>query len=581
MIRWSYLLPRVLLLLTLLTAAHYAIPLVLRWGMIRAIETATGTQADVRQAWASLARGEVRIGDLQIARSELSDRNLFQCDSATLALNLNALAHQRLVVDEAQIRGIRWNAPRRFDATGAAHFSLPTPDMSQLARSGGALSRRWLDDAARMLQRRVEDEFPSLQTARQMAERWPQEYRDLQQQVRQCHQSALQLYETFTATPPASEVGETLSQLQQRWQDVVGLRQRISQLQERLAQLARQIERDRVTIAAAFAADREKLLQTMSLARLDDQRLDSYLLDSEIHQWWTRLQPWLEFAQWLNESPEMNELGHRGTVVPFTVNEALPTLLLRSATLDGQICLAGHEVSFLGQACDWAIGTDSSSPRPTTPARLHLVTQGSFLARLDLQLDSVDGVPRRQIALQCDSMPLAARSWGHESGWTVAVAPGTAQIRARLTATGDSLDGRIQLIQNEIQLTVTPGAGGSLDTLWPPLAQAANGIDHFELSAAVTGQVGAPQWEIESNLGRQLQQRFQTALEQILCEQTERLVAEANHRLQTQIKQWGQQLPGQQAQLQQQLAATQQLLSTLAQPVASRFQPLGRLLQRF
>ena len=107
MIRWSYVLPRVLVLLVLLTAAHYGIPLVLRWGMIHAIETATRGQADVQQAWGSLVRGEVRVRGVQIARSASSDRNLFECDSATLALNLDALAHQRLVVDDAQIRGIR------------------------------------------------------------------------------------------------------------------------------------------------------------------------------------------------------------------------------------------------------------------------------------------------------------------------------------------------------------------------------------------------------------------------------------------------------------------------------------------
>ncbi len=142
MIRWSYLLPRVVVLLVLLAAAHFGIPLVLRWGMIHAIETATRRQADVQQAWGSLVRGEVRIRGVQIARSASSDRNLFQCDSATLALNLDALAHRRLVVDDAQIRGIRLDTQRHFAATNSTRRSIPTPDMSELSSQWGGLEPR-------------------------------------------------------------------------------------------------------------------------------------------------------------------------------------------------------------------------------------------------------------------------------------------------------------------------------------------------------------------------------------------------------------------------------------------------------
>ncbi len=427
----------------------------------------------------------------------------------------------------------------------------------------------------------MEEEFQSLQTARQLAQRWPEDYRDVQAQVRQCHESALQLYQALTVIPSASKMGDHLAQLQQRWQDVVQLRQQISQLQERLRELAQQIERDRASIAAAFAGDRENLNQKMKLARLDGKQLNSYLLDSEIHLWWTRLQPWLEFAHWLNESPDINQLGQRGSVVQFGTESPQPRFLMRSATLDGQLCLAGQQVDFLGQAQDWAIAADPRSQRQEHPARLQLVTRGPFVARLSAELDCVAGVARRQIAVECDSMPLEARSWGRAGGWTVSVAPGATHIRARLIATGDTLEGRIQLVQNEIQLSVSPGASGSQNALWQPLAQAANGIEQFELSAHLTGTVNMPEWDIQSNLGSQLQQRCQLAVEQLVRQHTERLVAEAERRLETQLEQWKQQLPVTQDQLQQQLAATQQLLSSLAQPVASRFQPLGQLLRQF
>jgi hypothetical protein len=86
---------------------------------------------------------------------------------------------------------------------------------------------------------------------------------------------------------------------------------------------------------------------------------------------------------------------------------------------------------------------------------------------------------------------------------------------------------------------------------------------------------------VRQHVGSQSQQRFQLAVEQLVRQHTERLVAEAERRQETQLEPWKQQLPVQHNQLQQQLAATQHLLSSLAQPVASRFQPLGQRLRRF
>ncbi len=337
----------------------------------------------LRQAWASLLRGEVRIDGLQIARSASSDRNLFECDSATLALNLNALAHRRIVVDKGEIHGIRLDTLRHFETDTSDSVTLAVPDLSPLAQQGQNITRSWARLASRALERRVEEEFQSLREVREIAARWPAHYQDLQQQVRQCHQAALQLYESIVATRSGGTLGESVEQLNERAEEVLRLRQRVAHLQQQLSQLVQQTERDRTSIMSAFANDTARLRQAAALTDLQDQPLSSYLLDDEIRHWSTQLQEWLQLVRWLNQSPDANQLGQRGRLVEFVGSSPQADMLIRSAAIDGGLLLAGHQVHFQGMLQNWAVVPATGTRSQQQPAHVELVLQGPCDAALD------------------------------------------------------------------------------------------------------------------------------------------------------------------------------------------------------
>ncbi len=581
MIRWSYVIPRAAVILLLLALAHYGVPWLLRWSVVRTVETVTGTQTEVRQAWASLVRGEVRLQGVEVARAPRAKRNTFQCEAVTVDLDLAALARRRLVINDAQIRGIRFNTQREAEASQTQRLHVPAPDMSNLARQGEALCRPWLEHTTRLLQRRVEDEFQSLQTARQLAERWPQAYGELEAQVRHCHRAALELHQSFTTMASTPLHAETLTQLQQLWNEIVFLRQRIAELQDRVQHLAGQVEADRAAVAAALRHDGERLRQTMTLTDLTDRQLDRYLLDEELRDWWTRLAPWLQLVQWLNSSPEVNPLGQRGRMVVLDADQASSRIFLRNATLDGQLQLAGQDLEFVGRACDWSLGTAEPAAGTQRPARMVLLTRGPWEARVEAAWARTADGPLRQLSMKCDRLALPARHWGHVDDWTIDVAPGNTRVSARLETTGDQLEGQIQLVQDQLRLTVVPAPGVMGQPLWQHLAGAIEGVDQLTLTARLTGTLDAPQWTLSSNVGAQLQERFQAAAGELVSQHRERLVAEAERRLQDEWDQVRRRLPVEHEQWQQQLTAMQKLLASVALPATSRWQSLGQLLQRF
>ena len=132
MIRWSYLLPRVAVVVAIWLAVQFGLPVVLRWTLIQSLQGATGAWVNIDKTWASLARGRMQVNDVQVARSKDGAENLVEFRTATLAVNLGALSRRQLVIDKAEIRGMAFGTPRRGEGLPGLKLDLSLPEMPNL-----------------------------------------------------------------------------------------------------------------------------------------------------------------------------------------------------------------------------------------------------------------------------------------------------------------------------------------------------------------------------------------------------------------------------------------------------------------
>ncbi len=580
MIRWSYVLPRLALLLVVLVVAHFGLPPLLRWTLVRSLESTTGTEVDVAGVWTSFTRGEIRIGELRVAHDASSTRNVLQFDSARLALDMSELTHQRYIIDQAQIHGLKFNTPRTGTGASSHDIELTDPGVNDLARRGQQQAEKWLRQVTAALEIRLEDEFESIRLARQLAQRWPEDFRQLQAEARRIRLAAIELHQAFTRLSTQTDRRSQIAVLQRRWSEVSQLRERIATLHRRATQLAGQIQVDRDSIDTALQRDRDNLREKLRMTQLDDELLSNYLLDAEARRWWDQLRPWLELAGWLTRTPDANTIGDRGRYVQYGEATTKPRFLIRAADLDGQLWFAGHQVDFAGQARNLRLVGQYGDALDAHPSQLKLTTRGPFTAQIQTQFDTVAGTPRQQVVLRCDDLSVPARRWGATDGLHLAVAPSTLRLQARLVATRGRLDGRFRVTQQGIELEIAPVTNAAFAPMLAPLTAAAAKIDRIDILVDISGTLAAPQWQLQSDLGSQLREQLQLAAEQIVREQAERLAAEAQLHLDAEQTRLQQQLADQQQSLQQQLDAAAQVLSGLAQPVASRFKPLGNLLRQ-
>ncbi len=578
MIRWSYVVPRLLAIAVCLLAVRFGLPAAVQWTVTRIVRSTTGAELAIDETRLSLGRGQLRLSGVKLARSAEADHNLGQVDVANLSINLRALTHRQLTVDAAELRGIQLDTARvpNPQTEEPKEERAPNGGESMIAERSRQAARLVFDRLSTNFQRRVEDEFTSVRLSQDLAKRWPSDYRQLRDRVIACRESADRVKQILQTPPRLTMSTEQISTIQQHWQEAEQLKQDVVQLRADLERMTAQLARDRSDVQQALAHDRSVLQQKMRLSSLDGQALNDYFLDQEFQRWWKRLQPWLHAAQWMTRKPPPNMATGRGKTIAFGKLPTSPSLLIRSARLDGQLTIDGQDVPFLGVARDLCLPL-AAAPRPT---RLHLESRSPWSARLDMEIDHLGRVPRHRLALRCSGVNVPDRQWGQPDRLQVRVGSGTANLQLLLTTTDHTLSGRLIVEQAQLELQARFGGDSQLAELQQSLADAIQGAHDVHLAIDVSGPIRSPQWNLRSDLGDQLRKPLSRALYQALDRQTERLTLKADQKVQETLGDLQESWLNAKANLTQQLGISDQILSTLANPVASRIPSLGRFLRK-
>jgi uncharacterized protein (TIGR03545 family) len=264
MIRWSYVLPRLAVVVAVVLAYSFGLNPLVRWVLIHAGQLVTAAKVDIDSAHASLARGQVTLAGLQLADPKNPMKNLLAADEVALDLQPSALLRGKLIVEEARATGLRLDSDRATSGAlqpGAGGFSLPG---KELLRAGGRelaeLGRQWLEHVTAGLRQDLTQEVERLESVRlagQLAERWPRQWQDLESRIDGLRTRIDRARDGF-ARPPANPL-ETFEHYRQLTADLESIQRDVVEFQRQCAQLPQQAQSDRDAIAVAARRDLDDL----------------------------------------------------------------------------------------------------------------------------------------------------------------------------------------------------------------------------------------------------------------------------------------------------------------------------------
>ena len=589
MIRWSYLLPRLLVVATLVLGYWLGLNPLVRWALIRAGQSITAAKVDIDTAHASLARGAVKLSGLQVADPQNPMKNLLAADQIALDLEPSALLRGKLIVEEARATGLRLDSDRQ--TSGALRtddgrpFSLPGKD---LLRAGGRelaeLGRQWLEHVTAGLREDLAREVERLESVRmagQLAQRWPRECQDLEARIEGLRSRIDRVRDGF-ARPPANPM-ETFQHYRQLTADLEAIQRDVEQFQRQCEQLPQQALRDREAIVAAARRDLDDLGRRFRVSQPVPEQLAEYLLQRELGEKVTAAARWIRWAtRHVTAAPAGPEpvRGRGLDILPARPSE--PDFLVRWLSVEGRAWCDGRPWDFVATVSD--LTNQPQIVRQATIVRAQVKLP--FEMWIEATLDRTGAEACDRIVVHCPGLAQPSRTLGDPEQFALAISPGKTALALEVELRGPRLSGKLRVVQQPVELTPVVGAGCGGERVAAALRAGLAPLRRLEAEAQLSGTADLPEWRLQSNLGPQLAAALSQAFQGELESRRKELQAQLQLRLDGELARVERMLAGQQeqllAKLQGQIVEARQLGQSLAQrlPIAPPALP-GNLPFRF
>lgn len=568
MVRWSYLLPRLLIMVACLLFLQFGLDPLLRWSLIEAGQAATGAKVDVGDLQANVVKGNLYVARVGLADPSSPLKNLVEFDNAWFKMDSQALLRRRFVVREARVSGLRIDATRTASGKLEVEPEEPSDDGSdEMKRQAAELADKWFADFTQRLQGDLTKDFESVRLSQELMQRWPQEYAQLKQRADEWKvrvQNLRELYNSVRENPlrELPNLEKHVAQLEQ-------IRKEIPQLRDEFERLQKQALQDRQAIDSARQHDVATIKEKLNLKNLDPNSLSQYLIGPQFTQYLEQFSSWVQQARELygvvQEHPELNQSKGRGVTVSFDAGPRQPTLLIQMLGLDGQARLGDEEVAFVGRL-------RNLTPQPKLlgqPAQFQFQCRGKADFQVEATLDRTGLTPKEHLVINIPKLAQPQRVLGKEDRLALRLAPGAAHVWLQVDFVAEQMNGQIIWKQEDTHLSPVIDEQRTGARLAEHMRAVAGEVHSFHAAIQLTGTVRRPHLQLQSNLGPQLAQGINGAVQRELefrqeqltklaqdnvdkaLAQVDRLIQEKQHELASLLQLGDQQME----QLKQQLLA--------------------------
>ena len=466
MIRWHYLVPRLVILALLMVLAWISADPLLKYAIVNSTESVTGAKVDVGKVKASLFEGKIYISDLAITDPRDPMRNLLQADVAYLKLDPRRLLQKELIVEHGHSKQVMFGSPRTVSGKlKGREYKAPVQPGLQNVRVRSATpinSQSWLDQFQTPSLSSAERDLEVIKVAASVRQKWLPIF---EAQAAKLTLAREQL-ETLT-TSKAEGNGQILNPLrdlqmnQQRKNEIQELSEEIKQARIELGQLAAAAEADRQLIAQAGERDGQKVGSKIQTVQIDSNSTSQLILQKQQQEYAAEVVSWVRWFRNSLPNPEADFLDDkgRGANISFKGQTARPRFLVKTLDLSGQGSLAGQHLEFAGIAQNLT----NEPMLHSEPATFSLRAQGNHHLIVDCTLDRREPVWKDRMVVKCPELDAPSQRLGNSESLEIEMANSRIQFDLDINVVDDQLGGTLHFSHSKCAMLVNelhPIAGG-------------------------------------------------------------------------------------------------------------------------
>ncbi len=522
MIRWSYVLPRLVIVIAAIVGLRYALSPVIRYVAVQSIQAATGAKVDLATVEVGFFPPRLYSTEVQVANPKHNKglRNLASAQTVELSIDGDALLRRRYVVSTARIKGLEIDS----DRLTSGHFE---PE-EQVESEEPSQAMQWLNDlfnsatdAAKQQLDTLAESSETLRRGDQIRRRWKSEYSmlasraaEIEVAIKEVQQKAKGIDNPLRDWP---QIDATLSQAKDIQQELLLVR-------KTLAEMPAQFQADLVTMERAKQADLQRVRDALPFDPMAGDELGPGLLlqvvKSQIDQLRGYLDTGREISHWTVVKPKVQR--HRGEQIQLVTQQ--PSMLIRHCELSGLLRSGGKPYELTGIL-------ENLTPQAKLrqePLRARLRLQGEETVRLEYVCDDSAEISHELLTLHWPEIKAPTIRLGSADNVKLSVRDGRLELWIQLDTRGEQMSGRVVSrragtrfeLQGAEKVTRTP----MFSTLHTALAD----INQIEIDARFQGTWS--DWDIQlgTNLTGILNTAVREAATRQLAETREKLEAEVN-----------------------------------------------------
>ena len=533
MIRFTYLIPRVVIIGLIALILWVSSDPLVRRVVVNKLENATGAKVEIRHLRTSLTNQKIFLKEVSIADPRSPMKNLLQAEMAYVELDPQSLLRRQVVIEHGQTSQVVFGAPRTesgalkiFSNVGANDEPNWKPKQFEPIEKIGL---DWVDQFQPTDNGTLAIENLELvQTTRQQDQFWTSELATQRRNILAMQEKSSQL-KTIT--------GDNENPLRPRFVnakvEVQSLATKTQAIKARLIELQKIATSNRESLQRSHRRDCKKLRQSFQVANFDSDSISRLLLTELQEEQVAEVINWFQWFRSAIPNPEtdFSPKQNRGIDVRFPGVKSSPGFLIKSIDLEGEGRFANRHINFAGSAYDLT----SEPALHDRPASFELRAQGEQHLIVTCTLDRRGAEPVDRLKLICPDTELPERVLGEANSLLVTIGPASRiQAEIEIQAVGDQLSGNLVFRHSNVALHVDrlhEMVGGANTAL--QMNQGLAEINRFESKITLSGTPDDYHYEFQSDLGI----RFANAVHTLLTDNSEKRINQRKENLDQLLKQ--------------------------------------------
>ena len=564
MIRWRFVLTRMVIVLALLTVLRMGLGPVSHFVTTTALQSAVGARVEIGRTRVGLFPPRLIYSDVHVAdpRTGKQNRNAVSAQSIDLVIDGDSLLRRRLVIRSGRLTGLQVGADRET----SGHFEA-TDQPDEPEDAGPSAIGRWLASASGSIEAKAKSIGDDLETVRQgeaIRRQWETRYDDLmarsldlERRIKAITETAKGIENPLRDWP---ELQKTLAEAKTVREELIAVRSSLQEMPGRLRS-------DLQSLEAARQADLQRLDEYLPGNLSNPGGLGIDLITDSVRTSLQTLRGYVDggksVAGYTVVKPSTQRT--RGVDHDLLGESRPPSLLIERCEVSGLLRNRGKSYTLAGVV-------ENLTPQPRRliePTRARLTLEGPEMVQIDYTADRRGGQDLDRVTVHLPATPASSVRMGKRGSAAILVDGGSREIWLQIAMRGDGVRGRLVSRQEDVRMQLDATGAGVAAPAAAAINQSLAGVDHVEIEATFNGRWDDLDLDLHSNLAGVLEGALRGAIDQQIADGRDRLAAQVDrqHREQTlKLREW---LSTQQTRAQTILAKAGASIEAMDQKVAA------------